>query len=73
MNKEDPDIQMLLDHAKGLNSSLLRGKTTLADDMLCDFDQTRVGYKVVETRNCPDLKDKHSMAALLAYEFNIVD
>ncbi|KAH3847380.1 hypothetical protein DPMN_089701 [Dreissena polymorpha] len=33
MTKEDPDIQMLLDHAKDLYSSLLRGKTTLADDM----------------------------------------
>ena len=49
MTKEDPDIQMLLDHAKDLYSSLLRGKTTLADDMLCDFDQTREGYREVET------------------------
>ncbi|KAH3702297.1 hypothetical protein DPMN_077310 [Dreissena polymorpha] len=44
-----PGIQMLLDHAKDLYFSLLRGKTTLADDMLCDFDQTREGYREVET------------------------
>ncbi|KAH3872881.1 hypothetical protein DPMN_036104 [Dreissena polymorpha] len=49
ITKEDPDIQMLLDHAKDLYSSLLRGKTTLADDMLCDFDQTREGYREVDT------------------------
>ena len=49
MTKEDPDIQMLLDHAKDLYSSLLRSKTTLADDMLCHFDQTREGYREVET------------------------
>ncbi|KAH3710713.1 hypothetical protein DPMN_070206 [Dreissena polymorpha] len=60
MTKEDPDIQMLLHHAKDLYSSLLRGKTTLADDMLCDFYQNREGYREVET--CPDLKDKHSRA-----------
>ncbi|KAH3803255.1 hypothetical protein DPMN_156957 [Dreissena polymorpha] len=40
ITKEDPDIQMLLDHAKDLYSSLLRGKTKLADDTLCDFYQT---------------------------------
>ncbi|KAH3815710.1 hypothetical protein DPMN_144241 [Dreissena polymorpha] len=45
MTQEDPDIQMLLDYAKDLYSSLLRGKTTLADDMLCDFDQTPEGYR----------------------------
>ena len=49
MTKEDPDIQILLDHANNLYSSLLRGKTTLADDMLCDFDQTREGYREEET------------------------
>ena len=32
MTQEDPDIQILLDHAKDLYSSLLRGKMTLADD-----------------------------------------
>jgi len=32
MTQEDSDIQILLDHAKDLYSSLLRGKTTLADD-----------------------------------------
>ena len=48
MTKKDPDIQILLDHAKDLYSSLLRGKTTLADDMLCDFDQTREGYREEE-------------------------
>ncbi|KAH3720944.1 hypothetical protein DPMN_063856 [Dreissena polymorpha] len=48
MTKEDPDIQRLLDHAKDLYSSFFRGKTTLADDMLCDFDQTREGYTEVE-------------------------
>ncbi|KAH3839116.1 hypothetical protein DPMN_112539 [Dreissena polymorpha] len=30
--QEDPDIQILLDHAKDLYSALLRGKTTLADN-----------------------------------------
>ena len=49
MTKEDPDIQILLDHAKDLYSSLLRGKTTLADDMKCDFDQTHECYIDVET------------------------
>lgn len=49
MTKEDPDIQILLDHAKDLYSSLLRGKTTIADDMFCDFDQTREGYREEET------------------------
>ncbi|KAH3772250.1 hypothetical protein DPMN_173588 [Dreissena polymorpha] len=42
---EDPDIQILLDRAKDLYSSLLRGKITLADDMLCDLYQTREGYR----------------------------
>ncbi|KAH3786952.1 hypothetical protein DPMN_165070 [Dreissena polymorpha] len=32
MTQEDPDIQILLDHAKDLYSSLLRGKITQADD-----------------------------------------
>ena len=47
--QEDPDIQILLDHAKDLYSSLLRGKMTLADDMLCDLNQTREGYREEET------------------------
>jgi hypothetical protein len=33
MTQEDQDIQILLDHAKDLYSSILRGKTTLADDI----------------------------------------
>ncbi|KAH3708819.1 hypothetical protein DPMN_068280 [Dreissena polymorpha] len=37
MTHDDPDIQILLDHAKDLYSCLLRGKMTLADDMLCDL------------------------------------
>jgi len=49
MTQEDPDIQILLDHAKDLYSSLLRGKMTLADDMLCDLYQTREGYREEET------------------------
>ncbi|KAH3817272.1 hypothetical protein DPMN_118805 [Dreissena polymorpha] len=49
MTQEDPDIQILLDHAKDLYSSLLRGKMTLADDMLCDLYQTRVCYREEET------------------------
>ncbi|KAH3865125.1 hypothetical protein DPMN_028164 [Dreissena polymorpha] len=64
MSKEDLDIQMLLDHAKDLHSSLLWGKTTLADNMLCNFDQTREGYREEEIY----LNDKHSMAELLAYD-----
>jgi len=32
MTQEDPDIQILLDHAKDLYCSLLRDKMTLADD-----------------------------------------
>ncbi|KAH3785310.1 hypothetical protein DPMN_163396 [Dreissena polymorpha] len=68
MTQEDPDIQILLDHAKDLYSSLLRGKMTLADDMLCDLYQTREGYREEEPRTCPDLKDKHSMAELSAYD-----
>ncbi|KAH3707599.1 hypothetical protein DPMN_067009 [Dreissena polymorpha] len=43
ITQEDPDIQILLDHAKDLYSSLLRGKMTLADDML------REGYREEET------------------------
>ncbi|KAH3869029.1 hypothetical protein DPMN_032185 [Dreissena polymorpha] len=41
MTQEDPDIQILLNHAKDLYSSLLRGTMTLADDMVCDIYQTR--------------------------------
>ncbi|KAH3810911.1 hypothetical protein DPMN_139310 [Dreissena polymorpha] len=48
MTQEDPDIQ-ILNHAKDLYSSLLRGKMTLADDMLCDLYQTREGYREEET------------------------
>ncbi len=68
MTKEDPDIQILLDHAKDLFFSLLKCRTTLADDMLCDFDQTREGFREEENSTCPDLKDKHSVAELLAYD-----
>ncbi|KAH3893269.1 hypothetical protein DPMN_017415 [Dreissena polymorpha] len=68
MTQEDTDIQILLDHAKDLYSSLLRGKTTLADDMLCDLYQTREGDREEETLTCPDLKDKHSMAEFSAYD-----
>ncbi|KAH3882666.1 hypothetical protein DPMN_006610 [Dreissena polymorpha] len=68
MTKEDPDIQMLLDHAKDLYSSLFWGKTTLADDMLCDFDQTREGYTkrflVVSKYGDP------SLAVVLSYELS---
>ncbi|KAH3840158.1 hypothetical protein DPMN_113602 [Dreissena polymorpha] len=32
MTQEDPDIQILLDHAKDLNCSRLKDKTTQADD-----------------------------------------
>ncbi|KAH3836228.1 hypothetical protein DPMN_109598 [Dreissena polymorpha] len=32
MTQKDPDIQILLDHAKDLYCSLLRDKTTQADD-----------------------------------------
>ncbi|KAH3711435.1 hypothetical protein DPMN_071104 [Dreissena polymorpha] len=49
MTQEDPIIQILLDHAKDLYSSLLRGKMTLADAMLCDLYQTREGYREEET------------------------
>ncbi|KAH3882005.1 hypothetical protein DPMN_005934 [Dreissena polymorpha] len=45
MTQEDPDNQILLDHAKDLYSSLLRGKMMLADGMLCDLYQTRKGYR----------------------------
>ncbi|KAH3755478.1 hypothetical protein DPMN_190174 [Dreissena polymorpha] len=34
MTQEDPDIQIMLDHAKDLYSSLPVGKMTLADDMI---------------------------------------
>ncbi|KAH3736421.1 hypothetical protein DPMN_042984 [Dreissena polymorpha] len=49
MTQEDPNIQILLDQAKDLYSSLIRGKMTLADDMLCDLYQTREGYREEET------------------------
>ncbi|KAH3810910.1 hypothetical protein DPMN_139309 [Dreissena polymorpha] len=49
MTQEDPDIQILLNQAKDLYSSLLRGKMTLANDMLCDLYQTREGYREEET------------------------
>ena len=44
MTQEDPDIQILLDHAKDVYHFLFRGKT-----MLCDIDQTREGYREEET------------------------
>ncbi|KAH3735763.1 hypothetical protein DPMN_042298 [Dreissena polymorpha] len=49
MTQKDPDIQILLEHAKDLYSSLISGKMTLADDMLCDLYQTREGYREEET------------------------
>ncbi|KAH3875689.1 hypothetical protein DPMN_038963 [Dreissena polymorpha] len=42
-------IQILLDHAHDLYSSILRGNMTLADDMLCDLYQTREVYREEET------------------------
>ncbi|KAH3741647.1 hypothetical protein DPMN_048372 [Dreissena polymorpha] len=48
--QEDPDIQILLDHANDLHSALLRGKTTPADDKCYSiFNQTREGYREEET------------------------
>ncbi|KAH3702275.1 hypothetical protein DPMN_077286 [Dreissena polymorpha] len=44
MTQEDPDIKILLDHAKDLYSSLLRRKMTLTDDMLCNLYPTRDCY-----------------------------
>ena len=56
MTQEDPDIQILLDHAKDLLSSLLRGETTLADDTC---------YTILIKLEMATEKKKHEIAQTL--------